>query len=337
MATHKVTLIPGDGIGPEVTEATVRVIEAAGVDIEWDRHDAGLAAINACGESVPDSLLESIRQNKVALKGPLTTLVGKGFKSANVTLRQKLDLYVNLRPVRTIGGVPTRFDKVDLVIVRENTEDLYTGIESMISPGVVSATKVVTERASHRVARWAFEYARAHGRKKITVVHKANIMKVSDGLFLRIFEEVAKDYPDIVAEDKIVDALCMHLVMDPTKYDMLLLGNLFGDIVSDLAAGLVGGLGVVPGANIGDEYAVFEAVHGTAPDIAGKNIANPSAVLFSALLMLRHLGEDEAADRIWKSIVLTLAMGRHLTGDLGGTCSTSEFADELIKEIRHRS
>lgn len=337
MAKHNVTLIPGDGIGPEVTEATVRVIEAAGVDIEWDRHDAGLAAINACGESVPEPLLESIRRNKIALKGPLTTLVGKGFKSANVTLRQKLDLYVNLRPVRTIGGVPTRFEKVDLVIVRENTEDLYTGIESMISPGVVSATKVVTEKASHRVARWAFEYARTNGRKKITLVHKANIMKVSDGLFLRIFEEVAKDYPEIVAEDKIVDALSMNLVLDPTKYDMLLLGNLFGDIVSDLAAGLVGGLGVVPGANIGDDHAVFEAVHGTAPDIAGKNIANPSAVLFSALLMLRHIGESEAADRIWKSIVLTLAMGHHLTADLGGTCSTTEFTDELIKEIRHRS
>lgn len=337
MAKHKVTLIPGDGIGPEVTEAAVRVIEAAGVAIEWDRHEAGITAIQEHGVSVPDTLMDSIRQNRVALKGPITTLVGKGFKSANVTLRQKLDLYVNLRPVKTIGGVPSRFEKVDLIIVRENTEDLYTGIESVISPGVTSATKVITERASNRVIRWAFEYARKNNRKKITLVHKANIMKISDGLFLQIFENVAKEYPDIIAEDKIVDALSMKLVMDPSKFDMLVLGNLFGDIVSDLAAGLVGGLGVVPGANIGDEYAVFEAVHGTAPDIAGKNLANPTALIFSSLLMLRHLGEHEAANRIWKSIVLTLAMGHNLTRDLGGTCTTTEFTDELIKEIKSRS
>jgi isocitrate dehydrogenase (NAD+) len=337
MAKHTVTLIPGDGIGPEVTESAVRVIEAAGVEIAWDRQYGGVAAIEKYGESVPDSLLESIRKNKVALKGPLTTMVGKGFRSANVTLRQKLDLYVNLRPVKSIGGVPTRFEKVDLVIVRENTEDLYTGIESTISPGVVNATKVVTEKASLRIARWAFEYARTNGRKKITLVHKANIMKITDGLFLRSFEEVAKDYPDIKAEDRIVDALCMHLVMDPTKFDMLLLGNLFGDIVSDLAAGLVGGLGMVPGANIGDGYAVFEAVHGTAPDIAGKGLANPTAVLFSSLLMLRHLGEEEAADRIWKAVVLTLAIGKHRTRDLGGTLSTQQYTDELIKEIKSRS
>ncbi len=337
MAKHKVTLIPGDGIGPEVSEATVRVIEAAGVDIQWDRHDAGMAGIQKYGESVPDALLDSIKENKIALKGPLTTLVGKGFKSANVTLRQKLDLYVNLRPVKSIGGVPSHFDKVDLVIFRENTEDLYTGIESMVSPGVMTAMKVVTEKASAKIARWAFEYARQNKRKKITLVHKANIMKMTDGLFLRTFEEVAKEYPDIKAEDRIVDALCMQLVMDPTSFDMLLLGNLFGDIVSDLAAGLVGGLGVVPGANIGDEYAVFEAVHGTAPDIAGKNVANPTALIFSALLMLRHLGEVEAADRIWKAMVLSLAMGHHLTRDLGGTCSTTEFTDELIKEIKSRT
>jgi len=336
MAKHKVTLIPGDGIGPEVTESAVKVIEAAGVDIEWEKFDAGITAVQKYGVSVTDELMDSIRANKVALKGPIMTLVGKGFKSANVTLRQKLDLYVNLRPVKTIGGVPSRFDKVDLIIVRENTEDLYTGIESIISPGVTSATKVITEKASNRVIRWAFEYARAHGRKKITLVHKANIMKISDGLFLRIFEDVAKEYPDIEANDMIVDALAMNLVMDPTKFDMLVLGNLFGDIVSDLAAGLVGGLGVVPGANISDEYAVFEAVHGTAPDIAGKNLANPTAVIFSSLLMLRYLGENEAANRIWKAIVLTLAMGQHRTGDLGGKCTTSEFTDELIKEIKSR-
>ncbi len=335
--SHKVTLIPGDGIGPEITEATVRVIEAAGVDIEWDRQEAGIPALKEHGETVPNQLLDSIRENKVALKGPLTTLVGKGFRSANVQLRQKLDLYANLRPVKSIGGVPSRYDKVDLVIVRENTEDLYSGIENLISPGVTQAIKVVTERASYLITRWAFEYARRHNRKKITLVHKANIMKVSDGLFLRIFEEVARDYPDITAEDKIVDALCMRLVMDPSEFDVLLLGNLFGDIVSDLAAGLVGGLGVVPGANIGDEYAIFEAVHGSAPDIAGKNLANPTALIFSALLMLRHLGEHDAADRIWKSIVVTLAIGHHLTRDLGGTCSTTEFTDALVKEIQSRS
>ncbi len=334
---HKVTLIPGDGIGPEITEAAVRVIEAAGVKIEWDRQDAGIPAVQKYGTSVPDQLLDSVRENRVALKGPITTLVGKGFRSANVALRQKLDLYVNLRPVKSIGGVPSRYNKVDIIIVRENTEDLYSGIENLISPGVTQAIKVVTERASERVARWAFNYAKENGRKKVTLVHKANIMKISDGLFLKVFEEVAKEFPEIRAEDKIVDALCMQLVMDPTRYDVLLLGNLFGDIVSDLAAGLVGGLGVVPGANIGDEYAVFEAVHGSAPDIAGKNLANPTALIFSALLMLRHLGEHEAAERIWKSMIVTLAIGHNLTHDLGGECSTTEYTDELVKEIKSRN
>lgn len=334
---HKITLIPGDGIGPEITESAVRVIEAAGVDIEWDRQQAGIPAVQEFGTSVPDQLFDSIRANKVALKGPITTLVGKGFRSANVTLRQKLDLFVNLRPVKSIGGVPSRYTKVDLVIVRENTEDLYSGIENLISPGVTQAIKVVTERASERVARWAFNYAREHGRKKVTLVHKANIMKISDGLFLQVFEKVAQDFPDIQAEDKIVDALAMQLVMDPNKFDVLVMGNLFGDIVSDLAAGLVGGLGVVPGANIGDEYAVFEAVHGSAPDIAGKNLANPTALIFSALLMLRHLGETEAANRIWKSMVVTLAEGHKLTRDLGGECTTSEYTDVLVKEIESRS
>ncbi len=334
---YKVTLIPGDGVGPEITKSVEQVIEAAGVDIEWDRHEAGIPAIQQHGVSVPESLLESIRENKVGLKGPVTTLVGKGFKSANVTLRQKLDLYANLRPVKTIGGIPSRYNKVDLVIVRENTEDLYVGIENMITPGVSQAIKIVTETASARIAKYAFDYAKEHGRKKVTFVHKANIMKISDGLFLRTFEEVAKGYPEIEAEDKIVDALCMNLVMDPSKYDVLLLGNLFGDIVSDLAAGLVGGLGVVPGANIGKDYAVFEAVHGTAPDIAGKNLVNPTALIFSALLMLRHLGEDDAATRIWKSTIVTLAEGKCLTRDLGGTASTTEYTDELVKEIKSRN
>lgn len=336
MAKYKVTLIPGDGIGPEITSAMTRVIEAAGIDIEWDVQQGGLAGVKENGSPVSEQLLDSIKVNKVALKGPLMTPVGKGFKSANVTLRQKLDLYVNFRPVTSIGGVPSRFEKVNLVIVRENTEDLYTGIESVISPGVTQAIKTVTEKASERIARWAFEYAREKGRKKITLVHKANIMKISDGLFLSTFREVAKEYTDIEATDRIVDALCMDLVMDPTRYDILLLGNLFGDIVSDLAAGLVGGLGMVPGANIGSDYSVFEAVHGTAPDIAGKGVANPTALLFSALLMLRHLGEEAAADRIWKAIVLTLAMGECLTMDLGGKMTTVQYTDELIKEITSR-
>lgn len=336
MAKYKITLIPGDGIGPEITSATTRVIEAAGIDIEWDVQQGGLAGVKENGSPISEQLLDSIKVNKVALKGPLMTPVGKGFKSANVTLRQKLDLYVNFRPVTSIGGVPSRFEKVNLVIVRENTEDLYTGIESIISPGVTQAIKTVTEKASERIARWAFEYAREKGRKKITLVHKANIMKVSDGLFLSTFQEVAKKYTDIEATDRIVDALCMDLVMDPTRYDILLLGNLFGDIVSDLAAGLVGGLGMVPGANIGSDYSVFEAVHGTAPDIAGKGVANPTALLFSALLMLRHLGEEAAADRIWKAIVLTLAIGECLTMDLGGKMTTVQYTEELIKEITSR-
>ena len=331
---HKITLIPGDGIGPEIAEATIKVIEAAGVEIEWERFEAGAPAVEKYGSPVPDELLDSIRKNRVALKGPTTTAVGTGFRSANVTLRQMLDLYVNLRPVKSIGGVHSRYQKVDLIIVRENTEDLYSGIESMISPGVSQAVKVVTEKASKRIAKYAFEYARAHERKKITLVHKANIMKMSDGLFLDSFREIAKDYPDIIAEDKIVDALCMNLVMDPTKFDILLLGNLFGDIVSDLAAGLVGGLGVVPGANIGDDCAVFEAVHGSAPDIAGKNTANPTALIFSALLMLRHIGENEAADRIWKAVLVTLSIGKNVTADLGGQASTTEYAEQLIKEIK---
>ena len=331
---HKVTLIPGDGIGPEIVEATIRVIEATGVEIEWDRHEAGMLAYEKCGNPVPDELLESIRTNKVALKGPTTTTIGKGFRSANVTLRQKLDLYTNLRPVRSIGGVHSRFEKVNLVIVRENTEDLYSGIEKLISPGVTQAIKVVTEKASLRIARWAFEYALKNNRKRVTLVHKANIMKISDGMFLDSFETVAKDYPDIKADNRIVDALCMNLVMDPCQYDVLLLGNMFGDIVSDLAAGLVGGLGMVPGANIGDNYSVFEAVHGSALDIAGKNLANPTALIFSAVLMLRHLGENEAADHIWKAILLTISIGNNLTRDLGGNASTEEYTNQLIKEIQ---
>lgn len=336
MAQHKVTLIPGDGIGPEVTAAAVRVIEASGAKIDWDYQEGGEQAIKNSGSPVPIALLDSIKSSKVALKGPLTTPVGKGFRSANVTLRQELDLYVNLRPVKSIGGLNWRYHKVDLIIIRENTEDLYTGIEKTVSPGVTHATKVVTEKASRRICRWAFEFARKYGRKKVTLVHKANIMKLTDGLFLSVFQDVAREYPEIQSGDRIVDALCMDLVLDPTRYDVLVLGNLFGDIVSDLAAGLVGGLGMVPGANIGSDCAVFEAVHGSAPDIAGKNIANPSALIFSSLLMLRHLGEHKAADRVWKAIVYTLAINNNLTRDLGGTLSTEQFTNELINEMHNR-
>jgi len=326
----KVTLIPGDGIGPEITRAATRVIDAAGADIAWEAHDAGMKAFPEHGKPIPDTLLESIRRNKIALKGPLTTFVGKGFASANVTLRKELDLYANLRPVRTLAGIASRYEGIDLVIVRENTEDLYSGIEHVIAPGVTESIKVITKVASERIAHFAFQYARRRGRKKVTVVHKANIMKVSDGLFLDSARKVAQEYPDIVFEDQIVDALCMKLVMDPSRFDVLLLSNLYGDIVSDLAAGLVGGLGVVPGANLGDDCAVFEAVHGSAPDIAGKGIANPLAVLLSGVLMLRRLGRDDIADRIKDAAFAVLKRGQVRTPDLGGKATTEEFADAII-------
>jgi len=335
MATT-VTLIPGDGIGPEITRAATRIIDAAEAGITWEAHQAGLMAFPEFGKPVPDSLLESIRRHKIALKGPLTTVVGKGFASANVTLRKELDLYANLRPVRTLEGIASRYTGVDLVIVRENTEDLYSGIEHVITPGVTESIKVITQVASERIARFAFDYARQRGRRKVTVVHKANIMKISDGLFLDSARMVAKGYPDIAFEDQIVDALCMKLVMDPCRFDVLLLSNLYGDIVSDLAAGLVGGLGVVPGANLGDACAVFEAVHGSAPDIAGKGIANPLAVLFSGLLMLRRLGKDPIADRIRNAAFAVLKLGQVRTPDLGGKATTEEFADAIIREMEGR-
>ena len=333
MAHHVITLIEGDGIGPEISKATIRIIEATGVEIDWEPIKAGINAIPDYGSPVPEILLESIRRNKVALKGPLTTFVAKGFSSANVGLRKALDLYANLRPVHSIEGIKSRYDNVDLVIVRENTEDLYAGLEHIITPGVSQSIKVITTSASTRIGKFAFEYARKMGRKRVTAVHKANIMKLSDGMFLDSIATVAKDYPDIKFDDVIVDALCMKLVMNPNQFDILVLSNLYGDIVSDLAAGLVGGLGVVPGANIGLDSAVFEAVHGSAPDIAGKGIANPSALLFSGVLMLRHIGEEDAANRIMNSITKVFREGTHVTRDLGGTATTEEFADEVIRHL----
>jgi len=331
---HRVTLIPGDGIGPEVSAAVLRIIEAAGVSIEWERFIVGGQAQDLAGSSLPDEVLESVRRNKVALKGPVATPVGSGFESVNVRLRKILDLYANLRPVRNLPGVPSRFGDVDLVIVRENTEGLYSGLEHEVVPGVVESLKIMTDKASTRIAIFAFEFARKYGRKKITAVHKANIMKKSDGLFLKCFRQVAVNYPDIEHDEKIVDNTCMQLVMNPYQFDVMLMENLYGDIVSDLAAGLVGGLGVVPSGNIGANAALFEAVHGTAPDIAGKNLANPTALLMSAIMMLRYMGEQKAADRIESALNTVLSKREKVTRDLGGTASTSEFADAIIAAFK---
>jgi isocitrate dehydrogenase (NAD+) len=330
---HTITLIPGDGIGPEVTQAVVRLLKAAGVEIDWERHDAGVIAFKKVGQSLPVALLDSVKRNKVALKGPVTTPIAEGFTSVNVGLRKALDLYANLRPVSNLPGIPTRFQGVDLIIVRENTEDLYAGLEHQVIPGVVESIKIITERASTRIAQFAFEHARKRGRKKVTAIHKANIMKLSDGLFLECCRNVSHDYPDIGYDERIVDAACMHLVMAPEKLDVLLLPNLYGDIVSDLCAGLVGGLGVVPGANMGTEMAVFEAVHGSAPDIADQNLANPTALLLSALLMLEHIGEGDRAGRIRAALGRVLDGGRVRTRDLGGEASTTEFTDAVCREI----
>jgi isocitrate dehydrogenase (NAD+) len=327
---HTITLIPGDGIGPEVSAAVVRIIEASGVSISWETHYAGAQALEKFGNTLPEELLESIRRNKVALKGPITTPVGKGFTSVNVGLRKALDLYANLRPVRALPNVPSRYPELDLVVVRENTEDLYSGIEHVVVPGVVESIKIITEKASTRVSRFAFEYAQREGRKKVTAVHKANIMKLSDGLFLDCFRKVAEGFPEIEADDKIVDNACMQLVMRPEQFDIMLLENLYGDIVSDLCAGLIGGLGLVPGANIGELGAVFEAVHGSAPDIAGQGIANPTALLQSGILMLRHLGEREAAQRVEASMLKVFEEGKVRTRDIGGESNTTEFADAII-------
>jgi isocitrate dehydrogenase (NAD+) len=327
---HTITLIPGDGIGPEVTAAVVRIIEAAGVEVAWETHYAGAQALEKFGETLPQDLLDSIQRNKVALKGPITTPVGKGFTSVNVGLRKALDLYANLRPVRALPNVPSRYPELDLVVVRENTEDLYSGIEHVVVPGVVESIKIITEKASTRIAKYAFEFARREGRKKVTAVHKANIMKLSDGLFLDCFRNVAKDFPEVEADDKIVDNACMQLVMRPEQFDIMLLENLYGDIVSDLCAGLIGGLGLVPGANIGERGAVFEAVHGSAPDIAGQGIANPTALLQSGILMLRHLGERDAAQKIEQAMLKVFTEGKVRTRDIGGHAATMEFAEAIM-------
>jgi isocitrate dehydrogenase (NAD+) len=331
---HTITLIPGDGIGPEVTEAVVRILKAAGVSIEWEEHHAGLIAFERYGQTLPVALIDSIRRTKVALKGPVTTPIAQGFTSVNVGLRKALDLYANLRPVWNLPGVAARFQGVDLVIVRENTEDLYAGLEHEVVPGVVESLKIITERASTRIAHFAFQHARRHGRRKVTSIHKANIMKLSDGLFLECVRRAARDYTDIIYDERIVDAACMQLVMYPEKFDVLVLPNLYGDIVSDLCAGLVGGLGVVGAANLGTEIGVFEAVHGSAPDIAGKQLANPTALLLSAVLMLRHIDEGAAADRIMRALGTVLTAGAVRTRDLGGTASTLEFADAVADSLQ---
>jgi isocitrate dehydrogenase (NAD+) len=331
--THTITLIPGDGIGPEVTEAVVRILAASGVSIHWERHDAGVLAVERGGVPLPVELLDSIRRNKVALKGPVTTPIGTGFTSVNVGLRKALDLFANVRPVWNMPGVSSRFQGIDMVIVRENTEDLYAGLEHEVVPGVVESLKIITEKASTRIGRFAFEYARRNGRRKVTSIHKANIMKLSDGLFISSVRAVAREYPDIAYDEKIVDAACMHLVMKPEQFDVLVMPNLYGDIVSDLCAGLVGGLGVVGAANLGADVGVFEAVHGSAPDIAGKNFANPTALLLSAVLMLRHIDEGKAADAIMTALHRVLESGDARTRDLGGRASTFEFADAVCRAM----
>jgi isocitrate dehydrogenase (NAD+) len=332
--SHRVTLIPGDGIGPELAEATRRVLEASGAALEWEVVDAGEAVMAQYGTPLPEHVLESIRRNRVALKGPITTPVGEGFRSVNVTLRQALGLYANVRPVRSIPGIEARYDDVDLVIVRENTEDLYAGIEHMVGRDAAESIKIITREASERIARYAFEYAVANGRRKVTAVHKANIMKLSDGLFLESCRTIAAEYEGRIAfEDRIVDNMCMQLVQKPDLYDVLVLPNLYGDIVSDLAAGLVGGLGVAPGANIGTEAAVFEPVHGSAPKYAGQDRANPTALILSGALMLRHLGELAAAQRVEAALRAVIADGRTLTQDMGGSAGTRAFADAIVARL----
>ncbi len=328
--TTKITLIPGDGIGPEVSRATVRLVEAVGAQVEWDEMAAKPMVGQRKEDADADPIVVALMRNRVGLKGPITTPVGSGHRSINVALRKALSLYANLRPVKNLPGIRTPFDNVDLVIVRENTEDLYAGLEHTVIPGVVESLKIITEAASTRIARYAFEYARRHGRKKIAAVHKANIMKLSDGLFLESIRKVALDYPEIEYREVIVDNCCMQLVMRPHDFDVLLLENLYGDIVSDLCAGLVGGLGLVPGANIGENFAVFEAVHGSAPDIAGRNVANPTALMLTSVLMLRHIGQPDVADRIERAIRNTYRDGARLTRDVGGDASTEEFTDTVI-------
>ena len=332
---YRVTLLPGDGIGPEVVEATLTVLAATGVEFEWDRFDVvGAAALEAHGTPRPEAIIDSIRENKIALKGPITTPVGTGFRSVNVELRQKLDLYANVRPCSTLPGIETRFDDVDLIIFRENTEGLYSGIENFDARlEIADSIARITRTGSQRIIRFCFEYARKHGREMVTLAHKANILKQTSGMFLHVGQEIAEEYPDLEFNDRIIDNMCMQMVMYPERYDCIVTTNLFGDILSDLCAGLVGGLGVVAGANIGDDCAVFEAVHGSAPDIAGQNKANPTALIRTAEMMLRHLGEIHAADALRHALYAAYADGTCLTADVGGTCSTSDFAAHLADRV----
>jgi isocitrate dehydrogenase (NAD+) len=330
--TRTLTLLPGDGIGPEVTSATVRVLEAAGARFEWESHVAGAEAVERSGEPLPAAVLESIRRNKVCLKGPVTTPVGKGFRSINVQLRQELRLYANLRPARSVPGLPSKFQDVDLVVVRENTEGLYSGLEHVVVEGVVESLRIITRKASRAIARFAFEYAVRKGRRRVTAVHKANIMKLADGLFLDCCREIAADFPSIEFDDRIIDNMCMQLVVRPETFDVLVLPNFYGDVVSDLAAGLVGGLGVTPGANLGANAAVFEAVHGSAPDIAGQGLANPTALLLSGALMCDHIGQSQVGDRVRAAVAATFERGIR-TRDLGGEASTAEFTAALISDL----
>lgn len=332
--SHKIVLIPGDGIGPEVTAAAERVVAACGVEMEWETHRAGQAALDALGSPLPEETLTAVRAADATLKGPTATPSGTGFRSVNVELRQKLQLYANYRPARSLPGVPSRYENVDLIVVRENTEGLYSGLEHEVVPGVVESLRVVTEAASERIARFAFETARRQGRRRVTCIHKANILKLSDGLFLRICRRVADSFPDIQFDDAIIDAAAMRLVIKPQSFDVMVMENLFGDILSDLTAGLVGGLGLTPSANIGTGVAVFEAVHGTAPDIAGKGVANPTAVILSAVLMLRYLGEMTAADRIENAVRAVFTHGEVRTGDLGGNATTDQFVAAVLAAMR---
>lgn len=335
--TYKITLIPGDGIGPEVSGAVVKILESAGaatgVGFEWHRYAAGAEAFEQTREYIPKELYESIEQNRVALKGPVTTPVGGGFASINVTLRKKFDLFANFRPVKSLPGLETKYPNIDLVIVRENTEDLYAGLEHEIVPGVVQSLKIITDKGSTRIAQFAFDYARKHGRKKIHAIHKANIMKLSDGLFLRCCRKVAEGFPEVDYKEHIVDNTCMQLVMNPYQYDILLTENLYGDILSDLCSAFVGGLGLVPGANLGHECAIFEAVHGSAPDIAGKDMANPTALLQSAVLMLHHLNEKATAERVQAAVEQVYREGKTLTRDVGGNAGTKAFADAVLEAM----
>jgi isocitrate dehydrogenase (NAD+) len=331
---HTVTLIPGDGIGPEVTEAAVRVVDATGIKIDWERMEAGSDVMTKYGTPVPDDVLNSIIKNQIALKGPITTPVGSGFASANVTLRKRLNLYANVRPAKTMPGVPSRFENVDLVVIRENSEDLYSGLEHVVVPGVVESLKIITEKACLRIGRYAFLFAQQHGRKTVTAVHKANIMKLADGLFLECLRRAHREFPDIAYEEMIVDNTCQQLVMRPERFDVMVMENLYGDIISDLCAGLVGGLGLTPSGNMGEGgVAMFEAVHGSAPDIAGRNLANPVALILSASMMLSHLGHGAEAQRIRRAVEQVLAAGDIRTGDLGGKATTTEITEAIISAL----